>query len=168
MQVDALSQVRSETHTKGEPPVMPDYFDPAVTSAVVALANVDRALRRLPPIFQVSQMHGDVAARLSAVVILAALSQHPAVVLEALNDAGEDLFDVVNQALTDPDAAVVNDDVRLREACGAWFKRATDVYRGSLAAQLAVLRSPELVTHRPAARLNRTTGVMPLAEAAQA
>lgn len=136
-------------------------FDDALNIAILAMANVVRALRQMPPVTRLDDLHHAMAARYRASVLEAVLAQHPAAVLEALNDAGDELFEVVNMAMTEPEAAIVNDDERLKEACRAWFKRATDTYRGSLAAQLAILRSAEQLSHGDSAGNRATRPVEP-------
>lgn len=118
-------------------------FEATLCAAVLGVANVYRRLRRQAPIATLSELHSAEVANLRAATIEAALVQHPAVVLEAANDAGDGLFELFNHAVTEPDAAIMNDDERLKEASRAWFRRAMTMFRESLAAQLAILRSPE-------------------------
>lgn len=118
-------------------------FNDALDIAILAVANVDRALRQLPPVTRTHELREGISLSCRAAVIEAALQQHPAAVLEALNDAGDELFDTVNHAITEPEAAIMNDDERLKEACRAWFRRSMTTFRESLAMQLPILRSAE-------------------------
>lgn len=130
-------------------------FDDALNVAVLAIANVDRALRHLPPVTRIDELHHAVAARCRAAVLEATLAQHPAAQLEAVNDAGDALFELVNQALCEPDAAIANDDELLKDASRAWFRASFTTYKETLAAQLSVLRSADTFTEEQQFDLSR-------------
>lgn len=124
-----------------------DRFDEAVRAAVLTLANVDHALRRQPVITSLDEVHPALVATYQAAVLEAVLVQQPPAVLEAVNDAADGLFELVTQVITDPDAAIVNDDERLRDACRAWVRGVITTFRETLAAQLPILRSPDEAGH---------------------
>src|SRR5690242_14214889 len=69
-----------------------ESFDQRLVDAMLGLANLDRALRRLPPVKVLAELHPHLIERFRAAALEAILVQHPEVVLEAINDAGGDLF----------------------------------------------------------------------------
>lgn len=130
-------------------------FEDALNVAVLAISNVDRALRHQPPVTRIDELHHAIVARCRAAVLEATLAQHPAALLEAVNDAGDALFELVNQALCEPGAAIANDDELLKDAARAWFRASFTTYRETLAAQLSVLRSPDTCTEAQQLELSR-------------
>lgn len=115
-------------------------FGLAMGALILAIANADRALRCLPALTSPLDINPIQAERYHAAGLEAVLRQHPALVLDAINGAADELRDLVDGALAEPDAAIVSDPERMKDACAAWVRSTLDSFRGGLAAQLPILR----------------------------
>lgn len=121
-------------------PASPERYAAAMGELTLAIGNVVQAIRHQPAYKSPLDIHPFQAERFHAAGLEAVLRQFPAAVLEGINDAGEELRVLVDQAVTDPEAAIINDPERMKDACCAWVRKTFDAFRASLAAQLPTLR----------------------------
>lgn len=112
----------------------------AMAELTLAVANVVQAIRQQPAYKSPLEIHPFQAERFHAAGLEAVLRQFPAANLEGINDAGEELRQLVDKLIDDPDAAIANDPDRLKDVCTAWVRKTFDAFRASLAAQLPTLR----------------------------
>lgn len=126
-------------------PLVRAAFDDAILAAALAIANAGRILRRLAPVARLDELPTAVQMECYASAMAAVLEQVPAARHDALNDAGEEIRQFFDQLTTDLDYVLVaNDPQLLKAACVAIAKKVLfETYRGGLAAQLPILRSPE-------------------------
>lgn len=115
-------------------------FGIAMGALTLAIANADRALRNQPALTSPLDINPVQAERYHAAGLEAVLRQHPALVLDSINAAADELRDLVDGVLAEPDAAVVTDPERMKDACAAWVRATLNAFRGGLAAQLPILR----------------------------
>lgn len=132
-----------DTPADARRPIRPDEATPfgaAMGALTLAIANADRALRNLPAVTSPLDIHPIQAERYHAAGLEAVLRQHPAVVLDAINGAADELRELVDRVLAEPDAAIVADPERMKDACAAWVRATLTAFRVGLAAQLPILR----------------------------
>jgi hypothetical protein len=119
-------------------------FDTCIDAAALAIANADRALRRLPPVTHVSHLHPTVFTVCQDAAMRAVLEQHPAARVEAFADTGDELQRFVEKLLEDPDKrAICHDAEMMKDACCAMVRVMSSTYRKSLNGQMGVLRSAD-------------------------
>ncbi len=121
-------------------PVMTPAGDPvqhALGIAVIALANVDRALRNKPPVSSTAELHPHTIATFLRAARETALAQHPRVVLEAVDVASTELRESISSLLAE------NDPDLMRDACQAMARLVIEKYRKSVYDAFADVRAEQ-------------------------
>lgn len=135
-------------HTRGELTYVPeapgeDRVNLALGDAILGLANLDRAIRGVPPVTGPTDLHPAVVATFLKAARETALAQHPRVVLNAVQVASEELREILDHLVTDPSAAVVSDPERMKDACAGMVRLIIEKYRGAVYASLADVRKAQ-------------------------